>query len=65
MLDVHFVRENFELVQAKLATRNFDPASLADFTQLDTERRALIRAQRCEQSPQQRDWRADERGPPG
>jgi seryl-tRNA synthetase len=43
MLDVHFVRENFELVQTKLATRNFDPASLADFTQLDSERRALIR----------------------
>jgi len=43
MLDVHFVRENFDLVREKLATRNFDPAALEDFTRLDTERRALIR----------------------
>src|SRR2546425_8468114 len=42
MLDVHFVRENFDRVREKLATRNFDPALLADFTKLDTERRALI-----------------------
>src|SRR5437868_677262 len=42
MLDVHFVRENFDLVREKLATRNFDPAALEDFTRLDTERRALI-----------------------
>lgn len=42
MLDVHYVRENFDLVREKLATRNFDPALLADFTRLDTERRSLI-----------------------
>jgi seryl-tRNA synthetase len=42
MLDVHYVRENFDLVREKLATRNFDPALLADFTRLDTERRSLV-----------------------
>jgi len=43
MLDAHFVRENFDLVREKLSTRNFDPALLENFTQLDAERRALIR----------------------
>ncbi|MCI0392284.1 MAG: serine--tRNA ligase [Acidobacteria bacterium] len=43
MLDHHFVRENFDHVREKLATRNFDPALLDDFTKLDTERRSLIR----------------------
>jgi seryl-tRNA synthetase len=43
MLDVHFVRENFDLVRGKLSTRNFDPASLDNFKNLDAERRALIR----------------------
>jgi seryl-tRNA synthetase len=43
MLDVHFVRENFDLVSEKLSTRNFDPASLEHFKNLDTERRANIR----------------------
>ena len=43
MLDLNFVRENFDLVREKLATRNFDPAALADFTRLDAERRGLIR----------------------
>jgi seryl-tRNA synthetase len=43
MLDVHYVRENFDLVREKLATRNFDVALLAPFATLDTERRALIR----------------------
>jgi seryl-tRNA synthetase len=42
MLDVHYVRENFVLVREKLATRNFDPALLADFTRLDLERRSLV-----------------------
>lgn len=42
MLDVHYVRENFDLVREKLATRNFDPALLADFTKLDAERRLLV-----------------------
>ncbi|HWQ34069.1 MAG TPA: serine--tRNA ligase [Blastocatellia bacterium] len=42
MLDVHYVRENLDLVREKLATRNFDPALLADFTRLDTERRSLV-----------------------
>jgi seryl-tRNA synthetase len=43
MLDAHFVRENFDLVREKLATRNFDPMLLDNFTRLDAERRALIR----------------------
>ncbi len=43
MLDVNFVRENLDLVRKKMADRNFNPALLEDFTQLDGERRALIR----------------------
>jgi seryl-tRNA synthetase len=43
MLDVHFVRENFDLVREKLSTRNFDPALLDNFTELDGVRRSLIR----------------------
>src|SRR5262245_10662044 len=43
MLDVPFVRENFDLVREKLGARNFDPALLDNFTKLDAERRALIR----------------------
>src|SRR5262249_59261012 len=42
MLDVHFVRENFDLVREKLSTRNFDPALLENFTELDRVRRSLI-----------------------
>ena len=43
MLDVHFVRENFDLVREKLSTRNFDPATLDNFTELDGVRRSIIR----------------------
>ncbi|MBO0797851.1 MAG: serine--tRNA ligase, partial [Blastocatellia bacterium] len=43
MLDLQFVRENFDQVRDKLATRNFDPTLLDDFTRLDAERRSLIR----------------------
>jgi seryl-tRNA synthetase len=43
MLDVHFVRENFDQVREKLSTRNFDPALLDNFTKLDGVRRSLIR----------------------
>jgi seryl-tRNA synthetase len=43
MLDVHFVRENFDLVREKLGTRKFDPALLDNFTKLDGVRRSLIR----------------------
>lgn len=43
MLDLHYVRENFDAVRERLSTRNFDPALLEDFTKLDVERRALIR----------------------
>ncbi len=43
MLDLAYVRENFDAVREKLSTRNFDPALLEDFTKLDVERRALIR----------------------
>ncbi|HEY7181477.1 MAG TPA: serine--tRNA ligase [Blastocatellia bacterium] len=43
MLDLHFVRDNFDLVREKLSTRNFDPALLDNFTKLDGVRRSLIR----------------------
>lgn len=43
MLDVHYVRENFDLVREKLSTRNFDPALLDNFTKLDGVRRSAIR----------------------
>jgi seryl-tRNA synthetase len=43
MLDVHFVRENFDLVREKLSTRNFDPALLDNFTELDGVRRRAVR----------------------
>jgi seryl-tRNA synthetase len=43
MLDINFVRENFDQVREKLATRNFDPMLLDNFTRLDAERRSLIR----------------------
>src|SRR5262252_530301 len=43
MLDVHFVRENFELAREKLSTRNFDPALLDNFTELDGVRRRVVR----------------------
>jgi seryl-tRNA synthetase len=43
MLDLNFVRENFDYVREKLATRKFDPVLLDDFTRLDAERRSLIR----------------------
>ena len=43
MLDIHFVRENFDLVREKLATRNFDITLLEPFAHLDTERRTLVR----------------------
>lgn len=43
MLDVHYVRENLDLVREKLATRNFDVALLEPFAQLDAERRTLVR----------------------
>jgi seryl-tRNA synthetase len=43
MLDVHYVRENFDLVREKLSTRNFDTALLDNFTELDGVRRSMIR----------------------
>src|SRR5262245_55959462 len=43
MLDVQYVRENFDAVRERLGARNFDPAALDDFSRLDVERRALIR----------------------
>jgi seryl-tRNA synthetase len=43
MLDLHYVRDNFDAVRERLGTRNFDPALLDDFTQLDGKRRAFIR----------------------
>ncbi|MFN0124470.1 MAG: serine--tRNA ligase [Blastocatellia bacterium] len=49
MLDVHFVRENFDQVLQQLSARNFDPAQLDDFRRLDSERRSLV-PQRDEQN---------------
>ncbi len=43
MLDLQYVRENFDAVREKLSTRNFDPKLLDDFHNLDIERRTLIR----------------------
>src|SRR5262245_37155915 len=43
MLDVNYVRENFDAVRERLGARNFDPAALDDFSKLDIRRRALIR----------------------
>ncbi len=43
MLDVNYVRDNFEEVRRRLANRNFDLALLDNFSELDRERRALIR----------------------
>jgi seryl-tRNA synthetase len=43
MLDLHFVRANLELVEAKLRARGLDPAALlGDFRELDRDRRARI-----------------------
>lgn len=47
MLDLAFVRDNLELVEAKLRARGIDPAiALGEFRQLDDERRhAITRAE--------------------
>jgi seryl-tRNA synthetase len=42
MLDVNFVRANFDLVRKKLGDRGFPPDALDRFGELDTKRRALI-----------------------
>lgn len=42
MLDIKYVRENFEAVKKMLLTRNEDLGNLDDFEQLDTKRRELI-----------------------
>ncbi len=42
MLDVNFVRSNFELVKAKLAARKFPADKLELFSDLDSRRRALV-----------------------
>src|SRR5262249_25660044 len=42
MLDIHYVRENFELVLDKLKTRNFDVELLSRFRNLDSERRLRV-----------------------
>lgn len=43
MLDVNYVRENFEEVRRRLELRRFDPAMLADLARLDQERRRGVR----------------------
>jgi seryl-tRNA synthetase len=42
MLDLNFVRENFDRVRAALEARAFPTAALDDFAQLDAERRRVI-----------------------
>lgn len=43
MLDINFVRDNYELVMTKLRTRGFSTEALDRFSQLETERRSNIR----------------------
>ena len=43
MLDLNFVRDNFEKVSELLTTRRFDPATLDELRRLDAERRVLVR----------------------
>src|SRR5215471_8259723 len=43
MLDINFVRDNFDLVMEKLGSRGFSTDVLERFTKLETERRANIR----------------------
>ena len=42
MLDLNYVRENFDRVRAALEARGFPTAALEDFARLDTERRRAI-----------------------
>ncbi len=43
MLDLNFVRDNLEIVEAKLRARGMDPeALLGNFRELDQERRSRI-----------------------
>jgi seryl-tRNA synthetase len=43
MLDINFVRDNFDTVIEKLQSRGFPTEVLEDFTKLETDRRANIR----------------------
>jgi seryl-tRNA synthetase len=43
MLDINFVRDNYDLVMRKLRTRGFSTEVLDRFSQLESERRANIR----------------------
>lgn len=43
MLDLAYVRENFDEVRERLSGRNFDMALLEPFVQMDAERRSLVR----------------------
>lgn len=43
MLDINFVRDNYDLVMRKLQTRGFSTEALDRFSQLETERRSNIR----------------------
>ena len=42
MLDLHYVRENLEIVKKALENRNFPTTSLDKFAELDMERRRII-----------------------
>lgn len=43
MLDINFVRSNFDLVRERLAGRGFPPEPLERFSRLDQQRRVLVR----------------------
>ena len=42
MLDLNFVRENFDTVRNALINRNYQPDVLDRFAELDAERRQVI-----------------------
>jgi seryl-tRNA synthetase len=64
MLDINFVRGNFDAVIEKLQSRGFSTEVLEHFTKLETERRANIRKvddlKALRKSREPGDWRADE-----
>ena len=43
MLDINFVRDNYDLVMRKLQARGFSAETLERFNKLETERRSNIR----------------------
>ncbi len=60
MLDLHFVRENLEIVREAFKKRHFETDALETFTQLDEERREVI--SESDQINQQRNLSSKEIG---